>query len=69
MNQLKIKKVLISALIMVLIFFTFTNVSNALFDSEEEKQSDIEETIDKDDGGMFEKIIAKMIRRNCRNSI
>ena len=54
---------------MVLIFFTFTNVSNALFDSEEEKQSDIEETIDKDDGGMFEKIIAKMIRRNCRNSI
>lgn len=66
---MKIKKVLISALIMVLIFFTFTNVSNALFDSEEEKQSDIEETIDKDDGGMFEKIIAKMIRRNCRNSI
>lgn len=66
---MKIKKVLISTLIMVLIFFTFTNVSNALFDDEEDKKSDIEETIDKDDGGMFEKIIAKMIRRSCRDSI
>lgn len=30
---------------------------------EEDKKSDIEEVIDKDDGGLFEKIIAKMIRR------
>ena len=29
---------------------------------------EIEETIDKDEGGLFEKIIAKMIRRYSRNS-
>lgn len=42
-----------------LIFFT---------DDKEDNKSEIEETIDKDEGGLFEKIIAKMIRRHSRNS-
>lgn len=36
-------------------------------DDEESDKSEIEQTIEKDDGGLFEKIIAKMIRRSCRN--
>ena len=62
---MKFNKIIISMLIAVLIFFSFTNVSQALFEKEEEEKSDIEQAIDKDDGGMFEKIIAKMIRWNC----
>ena len=55
---------------MILIFFSFTNNVQANFftDDEEDKKSEIEETIDKDEGGLFEKIIAKMIRRHSRNS-
>ena len=51
-------------------FFSFTNNVQANFftDDEEDKKSEIEETIDKDEGGLFEKIIAKMIRRHSRNS-
>lgn len=67
---MNIKKVFVSALIIVLIFFSFVNISFA--DNEEEKKeetTEITETIENDDGGMFEKIIAKMIRRYCTNSI
>ena len=64
------KKVLISIFLVILIFFSFTNNVQANFftDDEEDKKSEIEETIDKDEGGPFEKIIAKMIRRHSRNS-
>lgn len=62
---MKMKKVLISIFLVILIFFSFTNNVQANFftDDEEDKKSEIEETIDKDEGGLFEKIIAKMIRR------
>ena len=55
---------------MILIFFSFTNNVQANFftDDKEDNKSEIEETIDKDEGGLFEKIIAKMIRRYSRNS-
>lgn len=54
----------------ILIFFSFMNpVQASLFSDDDDKKSSIEETIDKDDGGLFEKIIAKMIRRNSRNSV
>ncbi len=72
---MKIKKITVSILVAILIFFSFTNIvkasifSDDLFGDEDKKETTIEETIDKDDGGLFEKIIAKMIRRNCRNSI
>lgn len=59
---MKLKKFLISILI-ILIFFSFTDTAQASIFShgEEDKKSEIEETIDKDEGGLFEKIIAKMI--------
>lgn len=54
----------------ILIFFSFINpVQASLFSDDDDKKSSIEETIDKDDGGLFEKIIAKMIRWYSRNSI
>jgi len=55
----------------MLIFFSFVRPvqANIFTDDEDEKKSEIEETIKKDEGGLFEKIIAKMIRRCCRNSI
>jgi len=66
----KIKRVLISMFVTILIFFSFMNpVQASLFLDDDDKKSEIEETIDKDDGGLFEKIIAKMIRRNSRNCI
>ena len=62
------KKVLISIFLVILIFFSFTNNVQANFftDDKEDNKSEIEETIDK--GGLFEKIIAKMIRRHSGNS-
>lgn len=39
--------------------------ANFFTDDDDEKKSEIEETIDEDDGGIFEKIIAKIIRWNC----
>ena len=64
------KKVLISIFLVILIFFSFTNNVQANFftDDEEDKKSEIEETIDIDEGGLFEKILAKMIRRHSGNS-
>ncbi len=60
---MKIKKIIISVFIVTLIFFSFSNAVHAsIFSDEDENKSEIEETIDKDDGGLFEKIIAKMIR-------
>jgi len=41
----------------ILIFFSFMNpVQASLFLDDDDKKSEIEETIDKDDGGLFEKI-------------
>ena len=67
---MKIKKVMISIFLAILIFFSFTNNVQANFftDDKEDNKSEIEEIIDKDEGGLFEKIIAKMIRRYSRNS-
>lgn len=67
-KYLKTKKIWIS-IVVILIFFSFINPVNASIFDHDDKKSDIEETIEKDDGGLFEKIIAKMIRRNCRNCI
>ena len=54
----------------ILIFFSFMNpVQASLFSDDDDKKSSIEETIDKDDGGLFEKIIAKMIRWYNRDSV
>lgn len=67
---MKTKRVLISMFVTILIFFSFMNpVQASLFSDDDDKKSSIEETIDKDDGGLFEKIIAKMIRWNSRDSV
>lgn len=59
----KIKRILVSTILVMLIFFSFINpVQASIFSDEDDEKSEIEETIDKDDGGLFEKIIAKMIR-------
>lgn len=69
-KNLKTKKILISTILVVLIFFSFINpVQASLFSDDDEEPTTIEETIEKDDGGLFEKIIAKMIRRYSTNSI
>jgi len=67
-KYLKTRKILISICLAILIFFSFINPVQASIFSDDDESS-IEKTIDKDDGGLFEKIIAKMIRRNSRNSI
>lgn len=55
------KKVLISMFVIILIFFSFTNSVNANFFTDDEEEEKIEDIIDEDEGGLFEKIIAKMI--------
>lgn len=59
------KKILVSILLVILIFFSFTQVQVKAANNE----IDVEKVIDKDEGGLFEKIIAKIIRRSGRNSI
>ena len=67
---MKIKNILVSIILAMLIFFSFANpVQASLFSDDDDDKSKVEETIDKDDGGLFEKIIAKMIRWCSRNSI
>ena len=61
-----IKKIIVSILVMLIFLYVFIPKSNANFFDDENKDSEIIETIDEDDGGIFEKIIAKMIRWNCR---
>ena len=60
---LKLKKFLTSIVLIILVFLaTATNVEASFFDDDtDEESSSIEQTIDADDGGLFEKIIAKMI--------
>lgn len=69
----KINKKLIASILIILVFLSlFIPKSNANFftdDDDKEEKSEIEKTIDSDDGGIFEKIIAKMIRRISRISI
>lgn len=62
---MKMKKILVSILLVILIFFSFTQVQVKAANNE----IDVEKVIDKDEGGLFEKIIAKIIRRSGRNSI
>ena len=52
-------------LLVILIFFSFAQVQVKATNNEIE----VEKVIDKDEGGLFEKIIAKIIRRISRNSI
>jgi len=66
---LKTKKILISIILVILIFFSFVNPVQASIFSDDNDQTDVVKVIDKDKGGLFEKIIAKMIRRPRRNSI
>ena len=67
---MKTKNILVSIILVMLIFFSFANpVQASLFSDYDDDKSKVEETIDKDDGGLFEKIIAKMIRWCSRNSI
>lgn len=54
-------KILISILLIILIFFSFTNKAEASIFTAGKEETTVEETIDKDEGGLFEKIIAKMI--------
>ena len=61
----KIKKIITSVLILLVFLCLFLPKSNANFftddwDKKDEK-TEIEKTIDSDDGGIFEKIIAQMI--------
>lgn len=63
----KTNKKFITGILIILVFFTiFITKSNANFflddDKKEEKKTNIDKTIDNDGGGIFEKIIAKMIR-------
>ena len=55
------KKLVVSICIAILIFFNFTSPVNASIFSNNDKDKSIEDTIEKDDGGLFEKVIAKMI--------
>ena len=56
-------------LILVFVFYNLLPIGIYFFtDDKEDNKSEIEETIDKDEGGLFEKIIAKMIRRHSGNS-
>ena len=66
---MKVKKTLISIILVLLIFFEFINPVQASIFSDDDNQTDVEKVIDKDEGGLFEKIIAKMIRWIGRNSI
>lgn len=60
---MKFKKIITSIVLMVLVFLClFIPKSNAnFFFDDDETASDIEKTIDEDEGGLFEKIIAKTI--------
>ncbi len=79
MKYLKTKRIFISIFLVILIFFSLTNTVHAssFLDGYEDpydkydidEKSEIEETIDNEEGGLFEKIIAKMIRRYSRNCI
>ena len=57
------KKIIVSILMILLFFSLFIPKANANFftDNSKKDNTDIEKTIDSDDGGIFEKIIAKMI--------
>lgn len=63
----KLNKIIASILIMLVFLCLFIPKANANFFTDDDNKSEIEETIDEDDGGIFEKIIAKMIRWNSRN--
>lgn len=67
---MKLKKIYASIFVVILVFLCFSTncVQASIFDFDEE-ESEIEKTIDSDDGGLFEKIIAKMIRRDSRRHI
>lgn len=69
----KVNKKIIASILIILVFLgLFIPKSNANFftdDDDKKDKSEIEKTIDSDDGGIFEKIIAKMIRRISRVSI
>ena len=60
----KLNKIIAGILIILVFLCLFIPKANANFftDDDDDKKSEIEETIDDDDGGIFEKIIAKMIR-------
>lgn len=62
---MNISKKIISSILIILVFFSLlipnTSQASIFDDDEDETQSEIEETIDNDDGGLFEKIIAKLI--------
>lgn len=65
---MKILKKIIASILIILVFLcVFLPKTNANFFDDEDEESEIKKTIDEDDGGIFEKIIAKMIRWNCRN--
>ena len=66
---MKLKKIFISIILVMLIFFSYTNPVQASLFSDDENPTTIEETIEQDDGGLFERIIAKMIRWYSTNSI
>ncbi len=63
----KFKKIIASIIIVLVFLCSFIPISQASFftnnlgGGDSEEKSEIEETIDSDDGGIFEKIIAKMI--------
>lgn len=68
---MKIKKIIVSIFLFILIFFSLVKPVNANiftddWDDSDDKDS-VSEVIENEDGGLFEKIIAKMIRRTCRN--
>ena len=66
---MKITKKIVASILIILVFLCLflPNTYADFFDGEDEEESEINKTIDEDDGGIFEKIIAKMIRWNCRN--
>lgn len=76
MDVLKVKKCFTSMIILILVFLcilTHCVQANSFeldnnYDYEDDEESEIEKTIDADEGGLFEKIIAKMIRRNSRRN-
>lgn len=57
---MRLKKI-ITSLVIVLVFFSSLKVEASFFTKEDKNKSEIEQAIEKDEGGLFEKIIAKVI--------
>lgn len=62
------KKITKSCIVLITILFLLAPSSFGFLGFGEKKDNNLKEHIKKEDGSLFEKIIAECIRRNCTNS-